>query len=175
MSGRTIGRSEVRSFLAVIAIAGAMLFGVAYQRIVGEIAREEGIPATAEKSGVHAAVADLQPLDGGRVVGTLRFRVAAEGGVALRFRLKSLPPGHHAIHVRELGDCSSREGVSTGSNLAHVGDLAAGPWGRAEGQQHVPFLELASLLGKSVVIMTSDGGSPRPLACGVAAPRYAQI
>lgn len=79
-------------------------------------------PATA------SAIVDIQPLGGSGVTGAARFRVS-EGQVLLVVTLKGAPPGEHAIHIHEFGDCSD-EGKAAGEHWNPT-NQRHGKWGSA--------------------------------------------
>jgi Cu-Zn family superoxide dismutase len=73
------------------------------------------------------AVAALQAKSGSSVKGWVRFE-QVEGGVQVTARVEGLKPNaKHAIHIHELGDCSSSDGKSAGGHYNPEGHAHAGP------------------------------------------------
>ena len=158
-----------------------------------EAARPAG--GTAE---VTTAVADLQPLGGSGVSGTVTF-TKGPAGVQIQARVTGLTPGRHGFHVHENGDCSAPDGSSAGGHFnptgvphagpdaaqAHVGDmgnLVADAQGTAVLTMRSPRMTIGhgqtDILGKAVIVhggaddlssQPSGAAGPR-VACGVIRP-----
>jgi Cu-Zn family superoxide dismutase len=63
------------------------------------------------------ASATLEPTEGNRVAGTLRF-AAVDGGIRVTGEVSGLPGGgQHGFHVHENGDCSAPDGSSAGGHF----------------------------------------------------------
>ncbi|WHX99817.1 superoxide dismutase family protein [Neobacillus sp. DY30] len=74
--------------------------------------------------------------DKGDSVGTVKFQEVSSG-IKLTFDLKKIPPGEHAVHIHDKGECKTPEFKSSGKDLnpddkkhgllhpegAHEGDL----------------------------------------------------
>jgi superoxide dismutase, Cu-Zn family len=145
----------------------------------------------------QSAEARLQPASGSTVTGMAQFHPSMFNRVTLVIDVNNLPPGRHAVHLHERGDCSAPDATSAGKELDpaqpghgdfdkepyHLGDidnLIADARGHAR-------MEIASrewsigtgarndVLGKAVVIhQASDdptalpsGNSATRIACGV--------
>ena len=102
--------------------------------------------------------------------------------------LRDLPPGPHAFHVHEFGDCSAPDASSAGDHFAfyvteepadrilgNLGVLQAGVDGRARLERVVPEARLAgprSLIGQSVVVH-AEANDPTAVPGGAAGERIA--
>ena len=76
-----------------------------------------------------SATARLEPSSGSQVSGTATF--TAEGGqVTLTLEIENCPPGEHAFHIHETGDCSAADAASAGSHWNPTGE-DHGAWGRS--------------------------------------------
>jgi Cu-Zn family superoxide dismutase len=84
--------------------------------------------------GKTVAKADIEAKSGSKVGGTATFTDDGKGGLVLRIDVKDAPPGVHAVHIHEKGDCSSPDGKSAGDhwNPTH---MEHGKWG-APGEHH---------------------------------------
>jgi Cu-Zn family superoxide dismutase len=143
----------------------------------------------------NAAISVIQPTQGNQCRGTVRFQKVSDG-VQVTADLEGLTPGaKHAIHVHELGDCSSSDAMTAGSHYnpedhphglppaenRHAGDLGnlqADGSGRAHYELKVTNLSLAGgenpIIGRAVIVHANldDGGQPvgnagARLGCGV--------
>lgn len=74
----------------------------------------EPVSAGVEVGGT--VVAELAPTSGSEVTGQAAFEMGAEDKVTLHLSLQNLPPGVHAVHIHEIGDCSSADGTSAGGH-----------------------------------------------------------
>ncbi|MEZ4452529.1 MAG: superoxide dismutase family protein [Nannocystaceae bacterium] len=71
-----------------------------------------------ESAGDEAdAVAEMAPLMGSGVEGTVRFTYGGEGEFRLDVDLVGLTPGLHGLHIHEFGDCSADDGTSAGGHF----------------------------------------------------------
>ena len=99
-------------------VAGATLTGCAHS---------SGTHDGMDSHGATVAVAALQAKSGSSVHGWVRFE-EVEGGVQITARIEGLKANSkHAIHVHELGDCSSSDGKSAGGHYNPEGHAHAGP------------------------------------------------
>ncbi len=87
-------------------------------------------------AGPTKAVAVLHPISKSKVMGKIVF-TQEDGFVTITGEITGMPPGEHAFHVHEFGDCSSDDGMSAGGHFnpdkkphggphdaeRHVGDL----------------------------------------------------
>jgi Cu-Zn family superoxide dismutase len=141
---------------------------------------DEPIPRT--------AMAQIEPIDGGSVTGTVVFH--AEGDIVrVTGTLRNLSPGKHGFHVHEGSSCQQRGGHfapqaephgSPDEQRRHVGDLgnlAVDQDGRAAYLRLDRKLALSgpeSIVGKVVVVHAGEddyqsqpsGSSGQEIACG---------
>ncbi|XP_071379643.1 copper chaperone for superoxide dismutase [Centroberyx affinis] len=144
-----------------------------------------------------AAVAMLAGV--GAVQGVVRFLQLSEERCLIDGTIDGLEPGPHGLHVHTLGDltqdCLScgehynpfgRQHGGPGDSERHVGDLGnivAGPDGRASFRLEDPQLKVWDVIGRSLVVdaceddlgrgghplSTQTGNSGDRLACGIIA------
>ena len=140
------------------------------------------------------AVAVLNPSQGNKCQGTVRF--TEEGSsVKVVADLQGLTPGQkHAMHIHQFGDCSAPDGMSAGGHynpeghqhglpekdMRHAGDLGnvqADDQGKAHHELTVNNISIAGvknpILGRAVIVHAKpdDGGQPvgnagGRIACG---------
>jgi Cu-Zn family superoxide dismutase len=117
------------------AILATSLFGCAGQHRststpTGESTSEPGAPGETGSTGAPAeardAVATLEGKSGSKMTGLAAFHSDGKK-VVLKIDLAGAPPGTHAVHIHEKGDCSSADGES------------AGPHWNPTSQQHGKF------------------------------------
>jgi Cu-Zn family superoxide dismutase len=91
------------------------------------VAESEAPPAPEPEA--REIVVQLEPKNGSEVTGTATFR-AEDGGVVLDIEVANAPPGEHAFHLHQIGDCSAPDGSSAGGhwNPEHQDH---GKWGSA--------------------------------------------
>ena len=147
-----------------------------------------------DSTAIHKAIANLGPLKGYDVRGTVVF-TKVDGGIKIVADVEGLTPGKHGFHVHEFGDCSSPDGSSAGGHfnpegvkhggpndaVRHVGDmgnLVAGKDGKAHYEwvdSLMTFSGPHNIIGRSVIIhagaddltsQPSGNAGPRA-ACGV--------
>jgi Cu/Zn superoxide dismutase len=82
--------------------------------------------AVAAPAPVSRAVAQLHPLEGSGVSGTVTF-AQVEGGVKVSAKLSGLTPGAHGFHIHEFGDCSAPDGTSAGGHFNPTGEPHGAP------------------------------------------------
>ncbi|XP_026209324.1 copper chaperone for superoxide dismutase [Anabas testudineus] len=144
-----------------------------------------------------AAVAMLAGV--GRIQGVVRFLQLSEGRCLIDGTIDGLEPGPHGLHVHTLGDltqdCLScgehynphgRQHGGPGDSERHVGDLGnivAGPDGRASFRLEDGQLKVWDVIGRSLVVDAGEddlgrgghplskhtGNSGERLACGIIA------
>lgn len=139
--------------------------------------------------------ADLRPTQGNTATGEVRF-YKVEGGVRVLAKLEGLTPGKHGFHVHEKGDCSAPDASTAGGHFnpgnaphgaptadraaRHAGDLGnleAGPDGKARYDRVDTVLDYSQLTGLSVLVHAGEddftsqpaGNSGARVACGVIA------
>jgi Cu-Zn family superoxide dismutase len=145
------------------------------------------------------ATAQLQPTKGSKTFGEATFE-EADGKIHVVVYVQGLKPGQeHGLHIHEVGDCSSGDGMSTkghfnpygkphahaGTPERHAGDLPslkAGKDGRAKVDVMLDVITIAagpgSIVGRGLIVhadpddyKTQPTGNAGPrIACGVIRP-----
>jgi Cu-Zn family superoxide dismutase len=158
------------------------------------------VHATEDSSHDHAgggprASAKIEARSGSTVSGTATFR-ETKGGVLVEIEIHHAPPGWHAAHIHEKGDCSAEDGSSAGGHFNpatknhgsphapehHAGDLG-NLWVDEHGEGHhvllMPDLTVAdganSVRGRAVIVHASvddlvtqpTGNAGGRIGCGV--------
>lgn len=129
-------------------------------------------------AGVATASVMLEPKSGSNASGTAVFTDAGDGTADLVVELMEvLPPGTHALHIHEFGDCSSDDGNSAGMHWNPPGTML-GELGTVEIAEDGTGTFMKSdawsigtgldndVVGRSIVIHEDPDGGTR-LACGV--------
>jgi len=169
--------------LAIIAVAFVLLSGCTKS--------SSSVPSTTDSD--HYLVATIDPTQGNTVRGEVRFYKVDEG-VRVVANLEGLAPGQHGFHLHEKGDCSAPDATSAGAHYnpagsphgapsaaasaRHMGDLGnieAGPDGKATLERVDNVLVYANLKGLSVLVhasaddLTSQpaGNAGARIGCGV--------
>jgi len=155
------------------------------------------LAACASMTGEPArATAQLQPTKGNKTFGEATFEQAGDKVHAVIY-VQGLKPGQeHGLHIHEVGDCSSGDGMSAkghfnpygkphgqpGSSDRHAGDLPAlkaGKNGRAKVDVMLDVITVApgptSIVGRAVIVHADPddyrtqptGNAGARLACGV--------
>ena len=150
--------------------------------------------AHGQHMGPRAAVAVLHGLGKNHDIrGVIHFQVI-EDGIEITGQINGLPPGEHAFHVHEFGDCSSEDGMSAGAHFnpehkhhgspeaeqRHVGDLGnikADDNGRVNLNLKDRVIQLHgphSIIGRSLIVHAQRddftdpaGNAGARIACGV--------
>ena len=142
------------------------------------------------------ATAQLQPTKGNKTFGEATFEQVGDKVRVVVF-VQGLKPGQeHGLHIHEVGDCSSGDGMSTkghfnpfgkphgpqGSAERHAGDLPvlkANKAGRANVQIDLDIITLtpgpASIIGRGLIVHADPddyktqptGNAGARIACGV--------
>jgi len=142
------------------------------------------------------ATAQLQPTKGNKTFGEATFEQAGEKVHAVIY-VQGLKPGQeHGLHIHEVGDCSSGDGMSAkghfnpygkphgqpGTSEHHAGDLPAlkaGKDGRAKVDVMLDIVTVSagptSVVGRAVIVHADPddyrtqptGNAGARLACGV--------
>jgi len=150
------------------------------------------------KSTVNEATARLEPKSGSEVTGSATFFLEGDK-VTLHLNLQNLPPGLHAAHIHEIGDCSAEDGSSAGGHwnplemdhgkwneapfhLGDLGNVEAGEDGNGSLKLTTSMWTIASgalddVVGKSIVVHAAQddfttqptGAAGGRIACGVIA------
>jgi len=76
------------------------------------------------------AIAIINPTSGSTVTGMAVFTLTGTT-IMLSIEIKNTPPGVHAVHIHENGDCSSPDGKSAGGHWNPT-EVAHGKWGEGE-------------------------------------------
>jgi Cu-Zn family superoxide dismutase len=106
------------------------------------------------------ATVELQSKSGSSTLGTALFSQRGTGAdgameVTLMVELRGAPAGEHAVHIHEIGDCSSDDGKSAGGHWNPAG-VDHGQWG--EDVHHLG--DIGNLLvgedGTGSLTMTTD-------------------
>lgn len=142
------------------------------------------------------ATAQLQPTKGNKTFGEATFEQMGDK-VRVSIFVQGLKPGQeHGLHIHEVGDCSSGDGMSTkghfnphgkphghyGSGNRHAGDLPAlkaNKRGRAKVEIDLDIITVeagpASIVGRGLIVHAAPddyktqptGNAGARLACGV--------
>lgn len=75
---------------------------------------------TGEPTETSSATATLESKSGSSVTGTGTF-TQREGQVTLELAVENAPPGTHAVHLHEKGDCSAEDATSAGAHWNPTG------------------------------------------------------
>ncbi len=142
---------DARTRAGRIAAAGATALGALGIALAGCAERET--PHVGAAADVDSAVATLEPKAGSRARGTVEFEEIDEG-LRVHADVSGLPPGRHAFHVHEKGDCSAADASSAGDHFnfdgdanprritGNLGELDAGTSGQAVYETVIPRAEL---------------------------------
>jgi superoxide dismutase, Cu-Zn family len=86
--------------------------------------------------GKTVAKADIDAKSGSKVKGKATFTQNDKGAIVVRIEVSDAPPGMHAVHIHEKGDCSSPDGKSAGDhwNPTH---MEHGKWGATGDHYHL--------------------------------------
>jgi len=145
------------------------------------------------------ATAQLQPTKGSKTFGEATFE-EADGKIHVVIYVQGLKPGQeHGLHIHEVGDCSSGDGMSTkghfnphgkpharaGTPERHAGDLPslkADKGGRGKVDALVDVITIAagpgSIVGRGLIVHADPddyktqptGNAGARIACGVIKP-----
>ena len=144
----------------------------------------------------HTADAVLEAKSGSTATGTATF--AEDGGqIRLHIEIDNAPPGSHAFHIHDIGDCSAPDGTSAGGHwnptavdhgrwlmdahhLGDVGNMKIGDDGGAAFFLTTDLWSMGSgeandVVGKSVILHDGSddfvsqptGAAGGRIACGV--------
>jgi len=76
------------------------------------------------------ALASIEAKSGSTLVGTATFTAEGDNKVKLDIEVTGAPPGEHAVHLHEKGDCSAPDAMSAGEHWNPTNE-AHGKWGSA--------------------------------------------
>lgn len=128
----------------------------------------------AGQASAATSIAQVKDRDGNGL-GTVEVQDTPSGMVIIRLNLKGLPPGNHAIHLHETGDCSAPDFKSAGGHIAgdrqhgalnpdgpHPGDmpnLTVPDSGAVIADGFLPFLSVGEMLqdGDGAAFVMHDG------------------
>jgi Cu-Zn family superoxide dismutase len=96
----------------------------------GEDAAGGADAAKASADPVKKAIAWLNPRSGSDMGGSAIFIRDPDGRISLQISLEQAPPGIHAVHIHEFGDCTADDGSSAGGHWNPSGE-DHGQWGTA--------------------------------------------
>lgn len=152
----------------------------------------EGKPAD-QPSATDSATAEVAAADGG-ALGRVMVANTASGALHVTLDLTDIPPGKHAVHIHETGQCDAPDFKSAGGHLAagkahgandpdgmHPGDLpnvTVGADGTLQAEFFTSDLTMAQVMDDdgSAFVMHSDpddytsqpaGNAGDRIACGV--------
>jgi Cu-Zn family superoxide dismutase len=86
--------------------------------------------------GKTVAKADIEAKSGSKLKGKATFTDDGKGGIVFRIEVADAPPGMHAVHIHEKGDCSSPDGKSAGDHWNPMHE-PHGKWGAPGGHHHL--------------------------------------
>jgi Cu-Zn family superoxide dismutase len=69
-----------------------------------------------EENEERTAKATMEPASGSNVSGEVTFTERENGTVRIEVQVENLPPGEHAVHLHEHGDCSAADASSAGGH-----------------------------------------------------------
>lgn len=180
----------MRTFL----LAGSVVLALSTACVNGKATDHSAVSAHAHGSGARAK-AKIQARSGSSVSGEATFE-ETRGGVLVALELHHTPPGWHAVHVHEKGDCSAPDGASAGGHFNprtkshgsphapehHAGDLG-NVWVDENGEGHhvllMPDLTVqdgpASVRGRAIIVHAGvddlvtqpTGNAGGRIGCGV--------
>ncbi|MGN6110551.1 MAG: superoxide dismutase family protein [Kofleriaceae bacterium] len=117
--------------LLALGISGAALA----QPQQGGDAKESKYEKKGSKKPIDVKMMDAQ----GKSLGTAKVSQSSKGGVEVKFDLKGLPPGAHAVEIHENAKCEGPDFKSSGERVgaaAPSGGGAAGGESSMGGEQH---------------------------------------
>jgi len=158
------------------------------------IVKAKGTAGSAPRTG-ERATAKIEARSNSSLSGNATF-TEQKGGVLVEIELRDAPPGWHAVHVHEKGDCSAPDGTSAGGHFNpatkshgsphapdhHAGDLG-NVWVDEKGEGHhailMPDLTVAdgpaSVRGRAIIVHAGvddlvtqpTGNAGGRIGCGV--------
>ena len=177
-------------------VCSVMVLTLALAGCGGQSTEEtEPVSAGVEEGGT--VVAELTPKSGSEVTGQAAFEMGAEDQVTLYLSLQNLPPGVHAAHIHEIGDCSADDGTSAGGHwnplthdhgkwneapfhLGDLGNVEADEFGNGSLTLTTSLWTMATgmeddIVGKAIIVHAGEddftsqptGAAGGRIACGV--------
>jgi Cu-Zn family superoxide dismutase len=86
--------------------------------------------------GKTVAKADIAAKSGSTLKGNATFTDNGKGSLVFRIEVSDAPPGLHAVHIHDKGDCSSPDGKSAGDHWNPTHE-PHGKWGAPMGHHHL--------------------------------------
>ena len=86
--------------------------------------------------GKAVAHTEIEAKSGSKLKGKGTFTSDGKGGITLRIEVSDAPPGEHAVHIHDKGDCSSPDGKSAGDHWNPT-KMEHGKWGAAGDHYHL--------------------------------------
>jgi superoxide dismutase, Cu-Zn family len=86
--------------------------------------------------GKTVATTDIAAKSGSKLKGKGTFTSDSKGGITLRIEVSDAPPGEHAVHIHDKGDCSSPDGKSAGDHWNPT-KMEHGKWGAVGDHYHL--------------------------------------
>ncbi|HWE26413.1 MAG TPA: superoxide dismutase family protein [Polyangia bacterium] len=135
-------RPTNRLAAAAVALAfafGCALAGAAYAQKKTTKPTSEDKKENKEELGLKGkkvAKADIDAKSGSKLKGKATFTQNDKGAIVVRIEVADAPPGEHAVHIHDKGDCSSPDGKSAGDhwNPTH---MEHGKWGAPGDHYHL--------------------------------------
>lgn len=181
--------------LAKLALPGGLLSALLLTACVIVDAKDTGSSGSSAPADAPRARARIESKSGSSLTGTATF-VEVSGGVTVELVVENAPPGWHAVHVHETGDCSSDDGKSAGGHfnpggmdhgsphaeIHHAGDLGnmlVDKDGKGLHVIHMPALTVSegpsSVRGRSIIVHAGaddlvtqpTGAAGGRIGCGV--------
>ncbi len=122
----------MRNRVLIVLVAAGLAAGMALAQQRKDLVRvKQGRIAALGPDEERRAEAVIEPRSGSRVTGHALF-VMQRGRVKLDLTVENAPPGIHAVHLHEKGDCSAPDAMSAGPHWNPT-NAAHGQWG------HNPF------------------------------------
>jgi len=122
----------MRNRILIVLAAAGLAAGVAYTQERPEPVRvKPGRTAPLGENEERRAEAVIEGKSGSKLTGHAMF-VQKKNLVTLELTLENAPPGLHAVHLHEKGDCSAPDATSAGPHWNPT-SMAHGEWG------HNPF------------------------------------
>lgn len=182
--------------LAKLALPASLLSGLLFTACVFVHAEDTSSKSKdGKKASATNAQARIEPKSGSSVTGTATFEQLS-AGVTVVVKIKDAPPGWHAVHIHQIGDCSAPDGTSAGGHfnpedklhgsphapehhLGDLGNLLVDADGNGYTEVHMPGLTVAagpmSVVGRSIIVHADaddlvtqpTGAAGGRIACGV--------
>lgn len=127
------------------AIAAAVAFACAGGAYAQKKGKGTTKPTSADKKdnkedlglkGKTVAKADIEAKSGSKLKGKATFTQNDKGALVLRIEVSDAPPGEHAVHIHDKGDCTSPDGKSAGDHWNPM-HMEHGKWGAPGDHYHL--------------------------------------